>query len=58
MKLAIRIFVLFVVVAGGAAAAVTPKAAPALPSHQSASASVPVPGCSPTMPCAVEPADK
>jgi hypothetical protein len=58
MKLAIRIFVLSIVVAGGAAAAVTPKTAPALPSHQSASASVPIPVCSPTMPCAVEPADK
>ena len=59
MKLAIRIFVLSIVVAGGAAAAITPKTAPALPSsHQSASASVPMPVCSPTMPCAVEPADK
>ena len=58
MKLAIRIFVMSLVVAGGAAAAITPKTAPALPSHQSASASVPMPVCSPTMPCAVEPADK
>jgi hypothetical protein len=58
MKLAIRIFVLSIVVAGGAAASITPKSAPALPSHQSATASMPAPGCSPTMPCAVEPAVK
>ncbi|MGO9776136.1 MAG: hypothetical protein ACLQGT_03940 [Terracidiphilus sp.] len=58
MKLAIRIFVLSIVVAGGAAAAITPKTAPALPSHQSASATVPIPVCSPTMPCAVESANK
>lgn len=49
MKLAIRIFTLSVVVAGVAAAAVTPKTAPAVPSHQSASASFPAPGCGPYM---------
>ncbi|MGB9409013.1 MAG: hypothetical protein WCA89_15870 [Terracidiphilus sp.] len=49
MKLAIRIFTLSVVVAGVAAAAVTPKTAPAIPSHQSASASFPAPGCGPYM---------
>ena len=47
MKLAIRIFTLSVVVAGVAAAAVTPKTAPAIASHQSASASMPTPGCGP-----------
>ena len=57
MKLTIRIFVLSIVVAGGAAAAVTPKAAPAFPSHQSASASVPLPSCGPGQPggCLVNP---
>ena len=47
MKLAIRIFALSVVVAGAAAAAVTPKTAPIIPSHQSATASMPIPGCGP-----------
>jgi len=45
MKHVIRIFALSVVVAGAAAAAVTPKTAPMVPSHQSATASVPSPGC-------------
>jgi hypothetical protein len=47
MKLAIRIFALSVVVAGAAAAAVTPKTAPLVPSHQSATASFPTPTCGP-----------
>jgi P pilus assembly chaperone PapD len=47
MKLAIRIFALFVVVAGAAAAAVTPKATPVIRSHQSATASFPIPECGP-----------
>jgi hypothetical protein len=47
MKLAIRIFALSFVIAGAAAAAVTPKSAPALPSHQSATASMPGPVCGP-----------
>jgi P pilus assembly chaperone PapD len=47
MKLAFRIFVLSVVVAGAAAAAVTPKTTPVVPSHQSATASMPIPGCGP-----------
>jgi hypothetical protein len=47
MKLAIRIFALSVVVAGAAAAATTPRSAPAIPSHQSASASLPIPECGP-----------
>ena len=38
MKLAIRIFAFVIVVAGVAAAAITPKTAPVIPSHQSASA--------------------
>jgi hypothetical protein len=43
-------------VAGGAAAAVTPKSAPALPSHQSATAAFPIPGCGPGIPgCVVSP---
>ncbi len=57
MKLAIRLFVLSMVVAGGAAAAITPKTAPALPTHQSASASMPLPSCGPGQPggCLVSP---
>ncbi len=58
MKFAIRIFALSIVVAGGAAAAITPKTAPALPSHQSSSATMPIPQCGPGMPCAVEPVGK
>jgi hypothetical protein len=58
MKLAIRIFVLSIVVAGGAAAAITPKSAPALPSHQSATARMPITMCGPHMDCAVEPSAK
>jgi hypothetical protein len=54
MKFAIRIFALSLIVAGAAAAAVTPKTAPAVPSHQSATASLPAPGCGPYM-CAVNP---
>jgi hypothetical protein len=50
MKLAIRIFALFVVVAGVAAAAVTPKNAPILPSHQSPSATFPIGTCGPGIP--------
>jgi hypothetical protein len=52
MKLAIRIFALSIVVAGiSAAAAISPKAAPAIPSHQSAAVnlssmdSIPPLGC-------------
>lgn len=50
MKLAIRIFALSVVVAGGAAAAITPRTAHAVPSHQSASATLPIPVCGPHIP--------
>jgi hypothetical protein len=45
MKLAIRIFALSLVVAGAAAAATTPKTAPAIASHQSATGSMAGPGC-------------
>jgi len=51
MKLAIRVFALTVVLVGGAAAAVTPKPTHTIPSHQSATASLPVPGCGPYMGC-------
>jgi hypothetical protein len=47
MKLTIRIFALSIVVAGAAAAATTPKTARAIPSHQSATATLPTPGCGP-----------
>jgi hypothetical protein len=51
MKLAIRVLALSLVVAGAAAAAVTPKTAPAIASHQAASASFPIPICGPSTPC-------
>ncbi len=50
MKLAVRILALSVVVAGGAAAAITPKNVPAIKSHQAATATLPVPGCIPGFP--------
>jgi len=50
MKLVVRILALSVVVAGGAAAAVTPKTTPAINSQQSASSSLPTPGCVPGLP--------
>jgi hypothetical protein len=50
MKLALRIFALSVVVAGGVAAAITPKTVPAVKSHQAAMANLPVPGCIPGFP--------
>jgi len=52
MTLAIRIFALFVVVAG-ATAAVLPKATPSVPSRQAATSSLPTPGCGPHMGCPV-----
>lgn len=57
MKSAIRIFALAIVVAGGAAAASTPKTAVAPLSHQSATAGVVAPVCSEYF-CAVEPTNK
>lgn len=50
MKLVIRIFALSVVVAGIAAAGFSPKSAPALSSHLSATGSMPIPTCGPRMP--------
>ena len=47
MKLAIRIFALSVVFAGAAAASVVPKSANVIPTHQSASAAMPIPECGP-----------
>ena len=47
MKLVIRIFALSVVFAGAAAASVVPKTLPTLSSHQSATASMPIPACGP-----------
>jgi hypothetical protein len=49
MKLVVRILALSVVVAGGAAAAITPKT-PAINSHQAATATMPVPACIPGLP--------
>jgi hypothetical protein len=51
MKLAIQIFALCVVVAGAAAASVSPKTTQLLASHQSATSALPVPCCGPGMPC-------
>ncbi len=47
MKLAIRIFALTIFAAGAVAAATTPRTAPPIQSHQSATASMPVPTCNP-----------
>jgi hypothetical protein len=48
MKLAIRVFALSVVVASAVATiVVSPRTAPAIPSHQSATASMPTPQCGP-----------
>jgi hypothetical protein len=50
MKLAIRIFAFAVVLAGVAAASVSPTTSRAIASHQSATAGLPTPGCVPGMP--------
>lgn len=50
MKLVVRVFALSVVVAGAAAAAISPSAKPAIPSHQSATAANPIPQCVPGLP--------
>jgi hypothetical protein len=50
MKTAIRIFALTAVVAGAAAAAITPSAAKPVVSHQSATAKMPIPLCAPGLP--------
>ena len=50
MKLVIRIFALSVVFAGVATASVSNSSARAIPSHQSATASNPIPLCAPGLP--------
>jgi hypothetical protein len=50
MKTAIRIFALSVVLAGAAAAAVTPSHARPMASHQSATEGNPIPLCAPGLP--------
>jgi hypothetical protein len=50
MKLVVRIFALTVVVAGAVAAVKSPASANAMISHQSATASLPVPTCGPNIP--------
>ncbi len=57
MKLVIRIFALSIVIAGVAAAATTSKAAPTLPSHQSATESMPGPVCGGQLACSDDPSD-
>jgi hypothetical protein len=51
MKLAIRVFVLSVVVAGAAAASVSSSQKHMLSSHQSATSGIPIPTCGPGMGC-------
>lgn len=50
MKLAIRVFAFSVVVAGAAAAAVSPSHKAMIASHQSATAANPIPACGPYIP--------
>ncbi len=50
MKTALRIFALTVVLAGAAAASVTPSKAHNFVSHQAATASNPIPVCAPGLP--------
>ena len=51
MKLAFRVLVLSVVIAGAAAASVSSSVKHAVPSHQAATAGLPVPVCGPGMGC-------
>ena len=51
MKLALRVLLLSVVVAGAAAASVSSSPRHMLSSHQSATAGLPVPTCGPGMGC-------
>ena len=55
MKLTIRIFALAIVFVGVAAASVTPSTKHVVASHQSATASMPAPGCGPYMGCPTNP---
>lgn len=50
MKLAVRIFAFSVVVAGAAAAVVSPAHKTVIASHQSATAANPIPQCVPGLP--------
>jgi hypothetical protein len=50
MKLAVRIFALSVVIAGAAAASLSSSSTHAIRSHQSATESMPIPGCGPHLP--------
>jgi hypothetical protein len=50
MKTTIRFVALSVVLAGAAAAAITPSAAHPFASHQAATASNPIPVCAPGLP--------
>ena len=50
MKLIFRVFALAVVFAGAAAASVSSSTMHAIPSHQSATASLPMPACGPGIP--------
>jgi hypothetical protein len=50
MKTTVRIVALSVVLAGAAAASVTPSSARTFVSHQSANAGMPIPLCAPGLP--------
>jgi len=50
MKTAIRIFALSVVLAGAAAASITPSSSRLVASHQTANGAMPIPTCAPGLP--------
>lgn len=56
MKLVVRIFALSLVVAGAAAASLSPSSSKAIPSHQATTAALPIPTCGPGVPmCPTKP---
>lgn len=55
MKLMVRTLAICAVIAGGAAVSLSTPTPHALPSHQSATAGLPVPLCGPWVPCPPEP---
>jgi len=55
MKLAIRAFALSVVLAGAFAVSLSSGSAAAVPNHMAATSGLPVPVCTPDMPCQPDP---
>jgi hypothetical protein len=51
MKLVIRAFALCLVLAGATAATLSSSTSQSVPSHQSATAALPIPACGPWVPC-------